>query len=151
MAVIRGRGRRGALTADAALFLPILVLLLLSGAESGWHRWRTHQIHLAAHQGARVAASDKGTEALARVAVEDFLRRAGLGDVPCLTAVQPADVTVLAPGRRVEVVVTVRYADVSLTGFSRLPFVPEEIRCAVWVSKRGPHRPSQRSAVAVEK
>jgi len=143
--------RRGALTADAALLLPVLVFVLLAGAESGWRTWRSHQVQLAARQGAMVAASARGTEQLARVAVTDALERAGLGDVPFRTEVLPADVQALAPGQRVDVVITLPYRPASLTGLSRLPFMPAELRCEAWAPKRGPHRPAKRTVVAVDR
>ena len=142
--------KRGALTVEAALFLPLLVFLLLAGAESGWRAWRSHQVQLAARQGAMVAASAKGTEELARVAVTDALERAGLGHVPFQTEVFPADVRALAPGQRIDVVIRLPYRCASLTGLSRLPFVPAELRCEAWAPKRGPHRPAVRTVVAVD-
>jgi hypothetical protein len=69
----RARFRGGSLTTEAALFLPVLVLTMLVGAESGWMTWRAGQVEAAARQGAAVAAAHFGTTALVNVAVSAMM------------------------------------------------------------------------------
>jgi Flp pilus assembly protein TadG len=137
MALIRLR-RRGALTTEAALFLPVLVLLLLAGAETGWMTWRSWQLERAVERGALVASTPLGTRAQVEVAVADAMRRAGLGQSGFRTTVTPEELRDVAPGSPVTVTVSLRYAHVSLTGLGRLPLLPRRVAVAASRPKQAP-------------
>lgn len=146
MAVIEPR-RTGALTTEAALFLPVLVLLLLAGAESGWFTWRSWQIGRAVQRGVEVASTSIGTEPMVEVAVADAMRRAGLGESGFQTTVGPA-LESATPGAPVTVTVTVPYPRISLTGLGRLPFLPRRLVSEATLAKQAPHRGLRSLALA---
>ena len=120
---IRHKGdQRGAVSVEAALLVPLFVLIV-SVAAAGWRiSWAHTQVHAAAQAAAR-AASLKGDAAQAHATVTAIvqadLKTAG---VHCATAVITDDVAVVAqpagtPGNvRVGVECTVRLADLLVPG-----------------------------------
>ncbi len=146
MALIRFR-RGGALTSEAAMLLPILVLVLLTGLESGWLAWRSRQIEGAAQRGVAVASTWMGTASLVDVAVADSMERAGLAGSGYRITVSPENLDA-TPGTAVTVTISVPYRRVSLTRLARLPFLPRRISSEASLPKEGPHFGSRTLAFA---
>ena len=121
-----------------ATLLPVLVLLLLTGAETGWFSWRSHQVGRAAQRGVEVAATQMATTALVEVAVTDALRRAGLGESDFRTEFAPPGLDA-APGAPVTVTVSVSYPLVSLSVLGHLPFLPRRLERGASLPKEAPH------------
>jgi len=113
--------RRGSLTVEAALFLPVLAVLLLGGMEYGWMLLKLRQMDAVVEQAARVGASSHGTTAMVRTAADRLLEDAGLSGTDYRLDLTPADV---APGRLEQgqelcVTLSIPYGELSLTGLAR--------------------------------
>ena len=129
--------RRGIEVIEAALVMPLVLLLLFGVLEFGWMFLLLQQVTHGARAGARTAVVDGGTTAGVRAAVESMMAARGMGGLANLEIV-PAEVADLDSGTVVTVTVKVRYADVGLKVPLLSAFAPTYLRASVSMAKEGP-------------
>ncbi len=115
---------RGAVAAEFAVVLPILVILLFSIIEFGLTLNRVQTFNSAAREGARVASLPNTTQSQIETAVNDALAGMTLGVTPVIPP-PPEGLCAGRPGQSVTVKVTAPYTiqipllpnyDITLTG-----------------------------------
>ena len=134
------RFRRGLVVTEAALILPLVLLLTFAVIEYAWMFLRTQQITNAARSGARVGATADATSADVLLAVQSWMDRASLGSSGYQVSIatpEDADVGALESGQVLTVQVTVPYANITLTGMPMVP-TPAQLRSSVSMAKEGP-------------
>jgi Flp pilus assembly protein TadG len=116
-----GRPRGGIATIELALALVIVFPLLFGLIEYGWMFLKSQQIAAAARDGARIAATESGDNALVAASIQQALADAGLAGSGYSIVTVPANVASVPPGTPVKVTVSVPYSGIALTN---LPFIP---------------------------
>ena len=134
------RARRpdgGIATIELALALVIVFPLLFGLIEYGWMFLKSQEIAAAARDGARIAATEGGTNALVNASIAQAMTDAGLSNSGYSVVTVPANVANALPGTPVQVTVSVSYAGIALTS---LPFIPtpEDLEGATSMVKEGP-------------
>jgi Flp pilus assembly protein TadG len=132
-----GRAHRGIATIELALALVIVFPLLFGLIEYGWMFLKSQQIAAAARDGARIAATEGGTNALVNASIGQAMSEAGLANSGYSVVTVPANVANAIPGTPVKVTVSVTYAGIALTS---LPFVPTptDLEGSTSMVKEGP-------------
>lgn len=122
----RIRARRGAESIEAAITLPIVLLVIFSGLEYAWALVRTVQLDQAAKVGARHAALDGSTAGDVQSRVTNALDSLGISGAQI--TIDPAQPEAAAPGTAISVRVEVQYSSVGLLGLHRLMPLPDSLR-----------------------
>ena len=122
----RAHARRGIESIEAAIALPLVLMVLFSGFEYSWALLRTVQLDHAARLGARHGALDGSTAGDVHARVADAL--ASLGISGAQVTVEPAQPELAAPGTAISVRIEVSYSNVGLLGLDRLMPLPSSIR-----------------------
>lgn len=117
--------RRGAEAIEAAIALPILLIVLFSGFEYSWALVRAIQLDHAARLGAREAALSGATAADVQNRVAGSLT--GLGITGATISVDPPQPESVAAGAQITVTVEVPYSNVGLLGLDRLMPLPSAL------------------------
>lgn len=134
-----GRFRvRGAAAVELALVLILLLPLVMGLLEYGWMFLKSQEIASAARDGARIAATESGTNALVQAYVTQAMANAGLSSSGYSVALTPGNVASAAPGTPVQVTVTVPYANISLTNLTSLIPTPTDLAGSTSMVKEGP-------------
>ncbi len=135
----RRRRRRadGVVTVEAALIVPILLLLTFGMIEYGWLFLKSQEITNAARRGVRVAIRADATTGEVTTAIGDALSVAGLGGSGYQVTITPSDVAGAATGDVIAVQITLPYDGVALMGTSLVP-TPANIQASVSMAKEGP-------------
>lgn len=133
--LVRRRGRRGLAVVEAAIFFPLLFLLLFGMIEYGWAFLKFQCINNAAREGVRVAVRDGATDADWRAAVVNVLNG-------CSIPISPFPGTLLpgvnpSVGTQITCTVTVDYDDIDLMQVSLFP-VPSSLTGTATMVKEGP-------------
>jgi Flp pilus assembly protein TadG len=125
--VIRGfvASARGSESAESAVALPLICLVIFSGLEYGWLALRSLQVDAAARAGVRQAAMSGISSAAVQEAVSQSLRRAGINSGS--VSITPADPDQASVGDLVTVSVSVDYSEVGLIGLNRLMPLPDSV------------------------
>ena len=111
---------RGAIAVEAALFLPVLAVLLSVGLEYGWMVLKVRQLDGVVEQAAEVGASTHGSTAMVRTVTQRLLAESGLAGLDYELEVLPLELSPdLATGALIEVTLSLPYAPLSLTGLGR--------------------------------
>jgi Flp pilus assembly protein TadG len=126
---------RGLAIIEAALVMPLLILILFGLIEYGWMFLKYQQIGAAARQGARIGITQSATNGTVTAAVDTIMNTAGLASSGYTTTFAPGDVAAMFAGETLTVTVAVPYANVGLTGFP-LP-VPTTLTGRVSMAKEG--------------
>ena len=129
--------RRGSLTVEAALLLPLLFILTFGLIEYGWMFLKQQQITNAARQCARLAAMVDGTNAQVTSQLTTMLNTYGLAGSGYSTTISPANVATAVRGTQVSVTISIPYSNIDVTGFGLLP-MPTTITAKVSMQKEGP-------------
>lgn len=117
--------RKGAETAEAAVTLPLVVLVMFAGFEYGWLVLRSMQLDHVARIGARYAVLSGSSNQGVQERVQTALAQAGIsGAIITVTPTEPSDAT---PGEAVVVQVEVPYASVRLLGLSSIMPLPSAL------------------------
>ena len=117
--------RKGAETAEAAVTLPLVVLVIFAGFEYGWLVLRSMQLDHVARIGARYAVLSGSSNLGVQERVQTALAQAGIsGAIITVTPTEPSDAT---PGEAVVVQVEVPYASVRLLGLSSIMPLPSAL------------------------
>lgn len=129
--------RRGAALVEAALVLPILLILTFGVLEYGWMFIKDQEITSAARQGARIAATVDATNAQVQSAVSSIMSANGLGGSGYQLTFSPANVATVSPKSSLTVSISVTYSNIKLTGISWIP-TPAHLGATITMSKEGP-------------
>lgn len=122
----RRRARRGVETFEAAVTLPVVLMIMFSGFEYGWALVRIVQLEHAARVGARHAALDGSTAADVQARVTTALESLGISGAQ--VTIEPPLPEGAAPGSAISVRVEVDYSSVGLLGLHRLMPLPSSLR-----------------------
>jgi len=110
----RKTARRGVAAVEAAVTLPILVVLVLGAIEAANAIFLKQTMTIATYETAKVATSANGTEALAELRCQEVLASRGITDFDL--TLTPAGVNATTPqGTQVTVTLTID-ADSSIIG-----------------------------------
>lgn len=122
---------------ELALALVILFPLLFGLIEYGWMFLNSQEIAAAARDGARIAATENGTNALVMAHIDQAMTQAGLAASGYSVVTIPANVASAVPGTPVQVTVSVPYSGIALMN---LPFVPTptDLKGSTSMVKEGP-------------
>lgn len=122
----RGPARRGVESFEAAVTLPVVLMVVFSGFEYAWALVRTVQLDHAARVGARCAALDGSTAADVQARVMTALESLGISGAQ--VTIEPPQPEGAAPGTAISVRVEVDYSSVGLLGLHRLMPLPNSLR-----------------------
>lgn len=126
--------RRGIMVIEAALLLPLLLLLTFGVIEYGWVLLKTQQITNATRHAARVAVRPDATNAEVEAATATLMSAVGISEYQ-LTL--PANVGQVLPGETITVRISVAHSSVELAGPPFVP-VPPNLEASVSMAKEGP-------------
>ena len=114
--------------------------LLFGLIEYGWMFLKSQQIAAAARDGARIAATESGTNALVNASISQAMAQAGLAASGYSVVTVPANVANAVPGTPVRVTVSVPYSGNSGIALTNLPFIPTpaDLEGATSMVKEGP-------------
>jgi Flp pilus assembly protein TadG len=129
--------RRGLSSIEAALVIPLLLLVVLGIIEYGWMFLKVQQINNAARHGARIGITENATNTYVRDGVSALMSEAGLAGSGYVLTFAPADVATVRPGNGLTVTVTVPYANVSIVRALRLIPTPANIAGSTTMFKEG--------------
>ena len=132
--------RLGVSAVEAALLIPLVMMLLMGMLEYGWAYLKNQQINSAARHGARVGAVEGATSFEVAAAVSQLMTEAGMDASGYVLTTSPADVAGAAPGSVITVSITVPYADIQLMGIPLIP-VPTNLDGLTSMAKEGPMTP----------
>ncbi len=126
--------KRGLAAVEAALLMPLLLLIVMGIIEYGWLFFAFHVTSSAAREGCRVAVTRDATAAHVTATINSRMAAGGFGgfDVEYAPSSDPAAVEA---GEDYTVEVTLTYD--SLTNFALIP-VPETLSSRVIMRKEGP-------------
>ena len=130
---------RGTTLIEAAIILPLLVMLTLGAIEYGWLFLNAQRITNAARQGARMAILPHPT-ALADAAsvVDALLTDAGLGDDSPIVTITPGPIPGDPAGREgVTVQIVVSTATLAIVRAEPLIPIPDTLRATFTMAKEG--------------
>ena len=127
---------RGIVTVEAAIVLPLIILLTMGLLEYGWLFLKVQHVTNAARQGARVGARADSTAPDIEAAVARSMTSGGIGSVNYELTIAPGDITELEPGEMLSVTVRVAYADIGL-GLPLTP-TPDALEATVVMAREGP-------------
>lgn len=126
---------RGLETIEAALMVPLLVLLTFGIIEYGWLFLKAQEITNAARYGARIAIRPVDTAVGdAEAAIDVLMARAGMADTGYWVTISPA---VTEAGDAFEVKVTVPSVNIAFMNAPWWP-LPANLRASVTMAKEGP-------------
>ena len=131
--LVRGRGRRGLAIVEAAIFFPLLFLLLFGMIEYGWAFLKFQCINNAAREGVRVAVRDGATDPQWQAAVTRVMD--GCAITTYARTLSPGVGS--AVGTQLTCSVTVVYSDIGLMRVSLFP-VPAGLTGTATMVKEGP-------------
>lgn len=121
----RHRDRRGIESIEAAIVLPLVLMVIFAGFEYSWALLRTIQLDHAARLGARHAALDGSTAAAVQTRVGESLN--SLGITGAQITIDPAQPDLAAPGTAISVRIEVPYSDIGLLGLGGLMPLPSSL------------------------
>lgn len=133
----RSSSRRGLSSIEAALVIPLLILVVMGIIEYGWMFLKVQQINNAARHGARIGITENATNADVSTGVSTLMTSAGLAGSGYVLSFAPADVATARPGSAVTITVTVPYANVSIVRDFRLIPKPTNIAGSTTMFKEG--------------
>lgn len=110
MAIVRTQKKkhyRGAMTVEAAIVFPLLLLLTLGAIRYGWLFLKAEQITNAARMGARIAVLPNSTADTVNTAVNNLMIAADINPGDCTVLITPEDIGTLDIGDYVTVRVSV--------------------------------------------
>jgi Flp pilus assembly protein TadG len=131
----RRRPRRATALVEAAIILPLVLLMLFGLIEYGWLFIKQQQVSDAARQGARLAALPDTTATTLSNSIGSLM---SAGKITSYTATtQPSGWATAAKGTTITVSISVDYTKLRMTG-GRLVPVPSTLNSTVSMSKEGP-------------
>jgi Flp pilus assembly protein TadG len=136
---VKRRARRGLAVIEAAIFFPLLFLLLFGMVEYGWAFLKFQCINNAAREGVRAAVRDGATDTVWQTAVDNVMRDCGkrANTPPPSTSRTLSPGVGSAKGTQLTCTVTVSYSDLNLMNVSLFP-VPPTLTATATMNKEGP-------------
>ncbi len=133
--VDRRRTRSGLAAVEAALVLPLLLLLTFAVIEYGWMFMKAQELTSAVRNGARMAITPDATGSQVRDMVAAQMTAAGMGSGYTLSF--SPDPETVDSGESLQVTGLISYEEVSLL---RMPFIPTpaNLTARVTMAKEGP-------------
>ncbi|MBM3989385.1 MAG: pilus assembly protein [Planctomycetes bacterium] len=120
------RARRGSESIEAAIAVPLLLLVIFAACEYGWLVLKSTQLDGVARLGARAASLEGATAASVEAKVRDALGE--LGIVGAQINFQPRAPEHLNAGMAITVRIDARYAPNQLLGLARLMPIPDTMK-----------------------
>ena len=117
--------RRGAETIEAALTLPLVLLVIFGGMEYGWMILRSSQMHAAARVGAREASLSGSSAESVDSVVRSTLMASGIDSFSI--EFDPSAPENAEPGTTIKVSVSSGYSGMSLIGLDKIMPLPESL------------------------
>jgi Flp pilus assembly protein TadG len=131
---------RGLATVEAALILPILLILTFGMIEYSWMFLKDQNITNTARAGARIGATADGTNAQITAQITSLMTSYNLQNSGYTTTIRvngaAGDAGTAVKGAMVEVEITVPYANMQVTGMNMFP-VPNTLHAKVAMKKEG--------------
>ena len=122
-----------------ALILPLLCLITFGIIEYGWMFYQLAQVNLAARGGVRVAVRPQADATEVGEKIDEHMADAGWDVDQYDYTITPADPLPVVVGNPIEIVITVPYEHVTLTGIPFLNAVmPTQIVGHAAMAKEGP-------------
>ncbi len=121
---------------EAALILPILLILTFGMIEYSWMFLKSQNITNAARAGARIAATADGTNAQVTSAVSTLMTSYNLQNTGYTVTTNPLNVGTAAKGTMITVTISFSYANAQVTGMSLFP-VPSTLHASATMEKEG--------------
>jgi len=118
--------RRGSESVEAAVTLPVVLLIVFAGIEYGWAVLKSVQLDHAAREGAREASMFGASAGSIEARVQGNLANLGIPDAT--VSVDPQDPAAVAAGTPITVEVQVSYDSVRLLGLSQLMPLPSSLK-----------------------
>lgn len=134
---IPSRRYRGGAVVEAAIAMPILLLLTFATIEYGWVFYNMHLVSNAARHGARVGARADTTVEEVQAAVSSLMTAARLDSTGYTLGLSPGDPAVMDTGQMLTVTITVPYSSIELVGLPLVP-VPANLVGSVTMAREGP-------------
>ena len=131
----KGNRSRGAAAVEAALVMPILLLVTFGAIKYGWLFLRAQQITNAARYGARVAIRADAGEDEVRTAIANLMTAAGMGASGYGVTITYED-GVVEVGKGITVEVSVPSANIDIMNVPLFPDVGD-IGASVTMAKEG--------------
>ena len=131
----KGNRSRGAAAVEAALVLPILLLVTFGAIKYGWLFLRAQQITNAARYGARVAIRADAGEDEVRTAIANLMTAAGMGASGYGVTITYED-GVVEVGKGITVEVSVPSANIDIMNVPLFPGVGD-VGASVTMAKEG--------------
>ena len=123
---------RGAITAEAALVMPILLLVTFGALKYGWLFLKAQQITNAARYGARMAALPDVEDDTVKTSIIDLLYKADIDVNDADIAISPVTVSPARPAVNVQITIPGKKVDIL-----DVPLFPEvgDIRASVTMAE----------------
>ncbi len=126
------QSRRGHAAVEAALILPLLVILTFLLIEWGWMFWKAGQIENAVRGGVRTAILPSATQAGTQKIIDDLMKQANIAGYtteyllhnPSTNGDSTLNWSTVQAGDQIKVRITVPYNKVSVLGISSLNNIP---------------------------
>jgi Flp pilus assembly protein TadG len=132
------KNARGLAAVEAAILLPVVLLLVFGMIEYGWMFLKAQQVQGAARSGCRVAIRETASNTNVTTAIQTTMTNGGLGLSGYTVALSPSNVALALPGENVSVTVTVPYqGGIWLTHIPFIP-VPTNLHSTATMAKEGP-------------
>ena len=131
------KARRGAVILEAAVALPLLLIILFGGLEFAWAFTKKVEITNAARVGARTASLAGSDSERVQAAVADQMAAAGFPPGSWTLVMDPPDPSFAVPGGPVSVTVDAGYQTVSLGALASWVPIPERISSRAVMRKEG--------------
>ena len=128
--------RRGLAIIEAALILPILLILTFGMIEYSWMFLKSQNITNAARAGARIAATADGTNAQVTAQVASLMTSYNLQGTGYTLTTSPANVGTAAKGTLLTVTISFPYANAQVTGMNMFP-MPATLHASCVMEKEG--------------
>jgi Flp pilus assembly protein TadG len=135
----RSRPRRGSTLVEAAIVLPLLILVVFGLIEYGSLLLRLQQIENATRQAARYAATPDATQAATTTLISTLMTTAGMPNSSSHYTVTttPTDIATASRGDQITIKISVTYNNIAITKSSLIP-VPTTVSRTVVMAKEGP-------------
>jgi Flp pilus assembly protein TadG len=111
---LKKRQRSGMALVEAALVLPLVVILMLGIMEYAWMFLQQYNITHVVREGARIAIRIDATNPEVEAAIATLMERVRLADSGYTVTFSPADIASCSKGETLRLSVSVPYASVGL-------------------------------------
>jgi Flp pilus assembly protein TadG len=128
---------RGTTLVEAAIVLPLLLLVIFGLMEYGSMFLRLQQIENVSRQAARMAATPDATQTQVEALATQMMADVGLGSSGYITTITPTDPATAARGDHISVNIQVTYANIAITNAPLIP-VPTTLSRTVVMAKESP-------------